>query len=420
MMPDLATGAPIAGRRVRAAARAHASRLAFTSFTSRASRLSLTAFTSRASRRSLTAFTSRASHAFATLALATSLLLTACASDGTPTDPDPPAPDAGALWNVVDSLTQTLVAANPSYSRLTVSVYDSQHARVYERSYGGFSPAANIAVASASKLVAGTLLLDLVARGELTLDRTTGDVLGWSGERGTITLRHLLSFTSGLAPEAGCTINPLTTLAACVRDIEATATVAPPGTRYDYGSTHLHVAARMAEVVTGQSWNALYRERLADPLGIEASSRFFALPNAALGTANPLVAGGLRITAHDYARLLGVIFARGSAFGLTTATPALFDLQAREPYPSVTVGNSPGAPFGFRYGLTAWLHCSTPATGCTELSSPGAFGFTPWIDRQTGYYATIAMEEVAGSGATFGITLLQRIEPAIRAALAAR
>lgn len=355
------------------------------------------------------------------VAFVAALLLGACADSGSaPSEPQPPTPDAGALWTVVDSLTQTLIAANPTYSRLTVSVYDSTHARVYERSYGGFSPTTTIAVASASKLIAGTLLLDLVARGELTLDRTTADVLGWSGARGTITLRHLLSFTSGLAPEAGCTINPLLTLAACVNDIEAAATVAPPGTRYDYGSTHLHVAARMAEVVTGKSWNTLYRERLADPLGIGTSSRFFALPNAALGAANPLVAGGLRISAHEYARLLGVIHARGRAFGLTIATPALFDAQAREPYPAVTVGNSPGAPFGFRYGLSAWLQCDTPATGCTAISSPGAFGFTPWIDRQAGYYATIAMEEVAGSGATFGITLLQRIEPAIRAALSAR
>lgn len=349
-----------------------------------------------------------------------SLLASCRGSGGGPSEPGPPGPDAAARWNVVDSLTRSLIAANPAYDRLTVSVYDANDRRVYERSYGGFSPTATIAVASASKLVAGTVLLDLVARGELSLDRTTASVLGWSGARGTITLRHLLSFTPGLLPEAACTFNPLVTLASCVEEIAGTAMLATPGTRYDYGSTHLHVAARMAEVVTGRSWNTLYRERLADPLGLPASSRFFTLPGTGLGVTNPLVAGGLRTTAHDYARLLAVVFHRGRAFGRTVASPSLFDAMAREPYPGVVVGASPGEPFGFRYGLTAWLHCAAPASGCAVLSSPGAFGFTPWIDRQAGYYATIGMEEGVGSGAAFGITLMERIAPAIRAALAGR
>ena len=31
--------------------------------------------------------------------------------------------------------------------------------------------------------------------------------------------------------------------------------------------------------------------------------------------------------------------------------------------------------------------CDTRATSCAELSSPGAFGFTPWFDRAAGYCA---------------------------------
>ena len=29
----------------------------------------------------------------------------------------------------------------------------------------------------------------------------------------------------------------------------------------------------------------------------------------------------------------------------------------------------------------AWLECPPPAVNCAVLSSPGAFGFTPWLDR---------------------------------------
>ena len=42
--------------------------------------------------------------------------------------------------------------------------------------------------------------------------------------------------------------------------ISQLALVAAPGTRFDYGSTHLQVAARMAEVVTG----AVVGEHLCD------------------------------------------------------------------------------------------------------------------------------------------------------------
>jgi CubicO group peptidase (beta-lactamase class C family) len=177
----------------------------------------------------------------------------------------------------------------------------------------------------------------------------------------------------------------------------------------------------MAEVATGRSWQQLFRDRLTAPLGLPADVRFYALPNTALGPQNPLAAGGLRASAHEYGRLLALVFHKGRLGSVAVGTPALFDAQAREPYPAVVIGSSPAlrAGWGFRYGLGAWLQCATPASGCAEISSPGAFGFVPWLDRDAGYYATIAMEEVAGSGATVGTTLAQQLAPLIRQALVA-
>jgi len=260
------------------------------------------------------------------VAFAAAVTLTACGGDGV-TPVDPPTADR---WAAVDSVTQAMIAANPSYNRFTVSVYNASNQRVYERSYGGFSPTQEVAIASASKWIAGVVLLDVVARGELSLTSTTGQLLGWTGQAGMITLRHLLSFTSGLREEAACTLSAFSTLEACVASIAQQAMVA--------------------------------------------------------------------------------------------ATPALFDEQAREPYPSVVIGSSPAQSQGwaFRYGLAVWLQCGTPATGCASLSSPGAFGFTPWINRSAGYYATIAMEAVIGSGAAFGTALSVLLDPHIRTALAAR
>jgi hypothetical protein len=103
------------------------------------------------------------------------------------------------------------------------------------------------------------------------------------------------------------------------------------------------------------------------------------------------------------------------------AATALFDAQGREPYPGVVIGNSPmsALAYDFRYGLTAWLECITPATGCNMLSSPGAFGWTPWVDRDGGYYAIIAMEvaDAREGVVNFSVALSQELKPAIRRAL---
>lgn len=99
--------------------------------------------------------------------------------------------------------------------------------------------------------------------------------------------------------------------------------------------------------------------------------------------------------------------------------PSLFAEQAKEPFPGVEVVGSPANGIGvpFRYGLTAWLECSTPASGCAAISSPGTYGFTPWLDRDLGYYAILGMElDEAGAG-SFAVPLQQALKPAIAAAL---
>jgi CubicO group peptidase (beta-lactamase class C family) len=247
-------------------------------------------------------------------------------------------------------------------------------------------------------------------------------VLGWSGPNGAITLRQLLSFTSGLDPGNLCTSNALTTLAACVETISQAPTAAPPATRFDYGSTHLHTAARMAEVVTGATWNAVFTQQLRTPLGLPAEVEYFTFPRQAIGTTNPLVAGGLRMSMNEYAKVLRLVFDKGQTPGGPAIASALFDEQGRQPYPGVTIGSSPAASngFDFKYGLTAWLECTTPATGCQSLSSPGAFGFTPWIDRTNGYYAILGMEttDVQGEVVNWALTLEQQLKPLIVQALA--
>ncbi len=303
-----------------------------------------------------------------------------------------------------------------------LAVYDAAGVKRFEKHYGNFSGDRRVAIASASKMVAGLVIFRLVDQGFLSLNSTTGAVLGWSGPQAAITLRQLLSFTSGLEREAGCTLLPGIALADCVQSISQRPLVAPPGTRFDYGSTHLHVAARMAEVATGETWTNLFATQLKAPLGLTANElQWYTAPRQAIGTSNPLVAGGLRATMDEYGKLLGLEFARGSYQGNRLINDALFGAQATAQFPDAVVGNSPFGNVGidFGYGLAAWLECPPPATNCAVLSSPGAFGFTPWLDRDAGYYAILGMEvtESQAGIVEFSVRLAQDLKPLIRAAL---
>lgn len=326
----------------------------------------------------------------------------------------------------VDAFAEVDRLAAAAYARqgipgMGVTIYDRNDRKVFEKMYGDFAPDRRVAVASASKMVSGLVLFRLIDQGFLSLDSSTAAVLGWTGPQGAITLRHLLSFTSGLQPSAACTFQAGITLAECVADISTLAPVATPGTRFDYGNTHLQVAARMAEVATGSTWNAIFAQQLGQPLRLPAAVTYYTAPRLASGTSNPLVAGGLRASMNEYASLLSVVFHRGTWEGQRLAAAPLFEAQAREPYPGVVIGSSPmtAMAFDFRYGLTAWLECTTPATGCAVVSSPGAFGWTPWVDLDGGYYAIIGMEvgDATDGVVNFSVQLAQDLKPAIRRAL---
>lgn len=331
-----------------------------------------------------------------------SLVLTGCGGDG-----DNP-------FDAVDSAAHAAFEEE-GLTGMGLAIYNRQGVKVFEQMYGDFSADQRVPVASASKLVSGVTLFRLMDEGYLTLDSTTGEILGWTGDQGAITLRQLLSFTSGLAPENQCTYDPTVTLDECVSTISQTGVIAEPGTEFDYGSVHLDVAGRMAEVVTGKAWNDVFAREIRDPLGLPADIVYYANPLKGTGTGNPLLAGGLVVSMNEYERLLHFVFDKGVWQGNALLAPGIFDTQTVEPYPDVAIGQSP-AP-GLRYGLTAWLECGTPQTGCQQISSPGAFGFTPWIDRDAGYYAILGMQDMTNFRTHFGGRLEEQLKPLIVQAL---
>ena len=131
--------------------------------------------------------------------------------------------------------------------------------------------------ASIAKVFCGILTMRLVENGLLDLDRPIIDYLDNFAFHNTdygkrVTLRHLLSHTSGL-PMGARSMGPTTLdgLARSVREeIPHYRFSAEPGRLTNYANTAFCIAGHVAEVVTGHSYPTLVYEQIFDPLGMHS------------------------------------------------------------------------------------------------------------------------------------------------------
>lgn len=328
------------------------------------------------------------------------------------------APDdvTGADWSALDALFDSYVDGAPE-DGMTLVLFGADGEAFYRRTHGGFEPDVRIPVASASKWVSALTLLRLEYQGVLARTATTGEVLGWS-EDADITVDHLGAFTSGIVESRLCSYSASTTLQDCVAKYEGDASYAP-GAAYEYGSQHLAIAGAMAEVATGQGFNDLFQQVLAQPLGLDDPElRYYAQPKQQEGADNPLLAGGLSITVEEYQRMLMLVLAGGAWEGTQLLeTDRLFVND----YTGAVVVDSAAQDLGldYYYGFGTWLECGGPSASCDVISSAGSYGFVPWVDRERGYAGILGMEGDAGNAA-WSVPIQQAARPIIEGVLDAR
>ena len=231
-------------------------------------------------------------------------------------------------------------------------------------------------IASMTKAITGTAAMQLVERGRLQLDTPASSVLpildtagvleGFDADgqpvvrraRAPITLRHLLTHTSGFGyqfwSESLLRYHQVTgTQSITSGELVATATPAPalfdPGERWMYG-IGLDWVGRMVEEVSGQQLDDYFAEHIGGPLGMhstafslndEMRARQAALhtrlPDGSLTVAAdarspepkyPSGGGGLYSTVEDYCRFLQMILNRGSRNGVQVLQPETVDQMA--------------------------------------------------------------------------------------------
>ncbi len=133
---------------------------------------------------------------------------------------------------------------------------------------------------SISKVYTATLVMRLVEAGKLDLDTPVVEYLpdlrlGDEQAQRTITLRHLLTHTSGLEGDRftdyGLGDDALTR---AIAEFTTLRQLTPPGQLWTYGNSGFYLVGRIIEVVTEKTFEAAMGELLFEPLGLERSCFF--------------------------------------------------------------------------------------------------------------------------------------------------
>jgi CubicO group peptidase (beta-lactamase class C family) len=250
---------------------------------------------------------------------------------------------------------------------------------------GPFGAETELPVVSAAKWLSAAAILVLVDEGTLRLDDSVSRYLPYfRGDKRGITLRQLLSHTSGLPDYVPCMFQPDLTLDDCARQIgEKTKLRASPGLEFAYGGAAFSVAGRVAEVAAKASWAEIFAARIAAPLGLRHTGYGV--------TANPILSEGLAYSsAADYATFLQMVLDGGMHDGRRVLSERMVEEMTRDQTAGISNRVSPR---GDRtYGLGCWRDVVDSVTGRALLvTSPGGGGFVPWLNRRRDMVGVLAV-----------------------------
>ena len=277
-------------------------------------------------------------------------------------------------------------------------------------------------IASMTKPITATAIMILQDEGKLSvndlvekylpefgnqwlIDSKSGDTITLKKAPRPITLRDLLTHTSGLndtpAPRPNCT---LAELAMAYSQLPLKF---PPGSKWEYCNSGMNVLGRIVEVASGQTYadflqkrifkplamkdttfwpNASQAKRLAKPYqpakggGLEETNIWFIRGDLSDRSRTPFPSGGLFSTAQDMWCFYQMALNGGEFNGKRIISRESLDLMTRTQTGDIRTGFTEGMSFGY-----GWAVVKQP-TGVTEVLSPGTFGHggaygtQGWID----------------------------------------
>jgi CubicO group peptidase (beta-lactamase class C family) len=246
--------------------------------------------------------------------------------------------------------------------------------------YSGGRKAADTTIAfSSGKPLTAAVIGAAVRLGRLNIDQSVADFIPEfkNTAKAAITIRHLMTHTSGLeATQAGPAIIAHTlnseALKLSLKNV--------PGSTYDYDSSQLalQLLVIVVERAVGEKFTTFTDKYVLRPAGMANTFYKTDLQNAAfIEIGDPWLAGGLRTTCRDLARLAQLFQSKGQWAG-----QRIFSTSFAELATSVQV-SSPGYGFlfytgaNFSHGGLCGQVMAKMSSGVTYAMMSNSFLFTP-------------------------------------------
>ncbi len=242
-------------------------------------------------------------------------------------------------------------------------------------------------IASCSKWLSAALVMTFVDEGKLRLDDTVGKflpVLTRYG-KGNITISECLSHRTGIKEpplkESLAEMRNINSMDEAIEKIAKMPMEGEPGKIFHYSNAGLQIAGAVIEKISGESFETLFHERIALPLGMvntDFGMGKFALP-----------AGGAISTPEDYMRFLEMILHKGMYKGRRILSDtSIAQMEVDRITPDVKIAYSPAEAGNIGYGYGEWVWDSSSVGNLSKaVTSPGLFGSFPWVDNEKHYCA---------------------------------
>jgi CubicO group peptidase (beta-lactamase class C family) len=269
-------------------------------------------------------------------------------------------------------------------------------------------------VASMTKPMTSTAIMMLQEEGKLSIDDPVSKYIPEfaglktpSGKRANLTLRQLLTHTSGLPEAPDKKMHKARTLAELIPNFLDRPTAFEPGTKWAYCQSGINTLGRIIEIVSGLSYPDFIQQRILDPMGMKDATFYpsreqigrlavsYAMKDGKLRPVKivllpgpvgdrdhyPAANGGLFCTAGEYCRFCQMLLNGGTLDGRQYLRPETIREMTRIQTDGIAdVGFIPGSAWGLAIGIVR------KPVGMTAMLSPGTFGHggaygtQAWID----------------------------------------
>jgi CubicO group peptidase (beta-lactamase class C family) len=219
-----------------------------------------------------------------------------------------------------------------------------------------------------------------------------------------ITIKHLLTHTSGVASPQGLPRDGNPTLAETVAAIAKSPLQFEPGTKWSYG-LGLTVAARIVEVVGKTPFEDFVAARITTPLGMtdttfypneeqrartatlyrmdKGTGKLVASPSPAFADGSPRRApnpsGGLYSSALDYFHFCQMVLDGGELNGVRILSPAAVAQMTSVQTGDLSIDNRPGLGWGLGWSVVAEPTGPNATLDPGTYGHGGAFGTQAWV-----------------------------------------